>query len=83
MNCNALRELASFPHTAPETLPLYFTYGGKPVRGIPSQWNPSVQVTETDAHITETVFTGTSPDGMEARMVVRTYRDFAAEEYTA
>ena len=83
MNCTALRELASFPHTAPETLPLYFTYGGKPVRGIPSQWNPSVQVTETDAHITETVFTGTSPDGMEVRMVVRTYRDFAAEEYTA
>lgn len=67
----------------PEELPIRFLCGGKPVCGIPAQWNPRVSVHTTAKGITETTVTGISPEGLELRVIHRTYPDYAAAEYVA
>lgn len=65
-----------------DQLPITLLYGGRPIRGIPSEWNPKVTVRRIDCSITETTVVGVSPEGLELRMECRSYQDFAAVEYT-
>ena len=67
----------------PQELPICFGYGQQTVKGIPTLWQPRVTVRNIDCNMTETTVVGISPEGLEVKVVCKTYRDFPAVEYVA
>ncbi len=59
-------------------LPITYLLGGKPVRGIPADWQ--THMTEEDGC---TVVTGISPEGLELRFETRYYEAFGGYTHTA
>lgn len=67
-----------------QALPISFIYGGNRIRGIPSEWNPTVTRRRIDANIVETVFVGRDAGtGLGIRLECQSYADYPASEWTA
>lgn len=70
-----------FPWELPQQLPIRFQYGGQTVQGIPEAWQPVVTHREIGSTVTETTVAGTSPEGVELKLVCKRYHDYAAAEF--
>ncbi|MCQ2427756.1 MAG: alpha-galactosidase [Clostridia bacterium] len=68
---------------SPETLPISFTYEGKKVRGIPSDYSPDCRTSVDSSGIITTVFTGKDRTGLKLEVIKTYYPDFRAAEYLA
>jgi len=67
---------------ASANLPFSFRYDGKPINGIPAEWNPVVTTRRIDANIEETVYTGTEcATGLTVRVEALKYRDYPVVEW--
>ncbi len=70
--------------SAPQNIPVAFTYGGKKISGIPLDWHPITQRRRIDANMVETVFMGQEPKtGLEMRVECLEYADYPVVEWTA
>jgi alpha-galactosidase len=68
----------------PAEVPIAFTLNGKPVRGIPANWNPTSRKRRLDANMVETVFEGREPkSGLKVRVECVEYFDYPVVEWTA
>ena len=68
----------------PTRLPISFGYGGKPVHGIPADWQPTSHKRRIDANLVETVFEGRDPaTGLKIRVEGVEYQDYPVVEWTA
>ena len=72
-----------FRFTAPENLPLSFCYGGKAYRGIPAEFNPTVEIRRVDANMMQYIVTGKTADGLEIRVEYVEYLDYPGTEFLA
>jgi len=68
------------PWETPQQLPIVFQYGEQTVHGIPEAWNPEATVQKLEKS-TETTVVGTSPEGVELKVVCKRYEDYAAAEF--
>jgi len=69
-------------HGSPADLPFSFVYGGRRIRGLPPEWSPSTSEARIDANIIQTVHQATdAATGLQVRVEVLEYRDFAAAEW--
>jgi len=70
--------------SSPAGLPVSFKLDGKPITGIPADWEPSVRKRRVDANIMETVFEGRQPKtGLNLRVEWVEYLDYPVVEWTA
>ena len=70
-----------FRYTTPENLPLSFVYGGRPIKGIPAEFHPTVEVSMPDANLLQYTVRGRDEKGLEIRAEYQEYRDYAATEF--
>jgi len=69
---------------SPASLPIAFALDGRPLTGIPADWNPSARRRRLDASLVETVFEGTDPaTGLDVRAECIEYSDYPIVEWTA
>ncbi len=81
---SAQRRLSERILAGPATLPISFTYGGRPIAGIPEAWRPTAARRRIDANIVETAFEGREGrSGLAMRVVCLQYADFPVVEWTA
>ncbi len=79
-----VREWAGCFLDGPGSLPISFVYDGKPIRGIPNDWQPVTTRRRIDANIVETVFEGADPaTGLRIRAEGVMYEDYPVVEWTA
>ena len=65
-------------------LPISFVLDGKPLHGIPHDWQPVSNRRRIDANITETVFEGADPaTGLQIRVECTEYLDHPVVEWVA
>ena len=68
----------------PSALPVTFQFDGKPVRGIPADWNPTAAKSQLNDSILQTVYAGKEPQtGLALKIECLEYRDFPVVEWTA
>jgi alpha-galactosidase len=65
-------------------LPVSFVLDGRPIRGIPADWKPTVVRRRLDANMEEVVFEGEDPrTKLHLRFECTEYRDFPVVEWVA
>lgn len=72
-----------FPYRGADNLPLHFVYGGRSMRGIPSEFSPRESREFLDANMTRTTLIGRNADGLEIRVEYTEYRDYPVTEWVA
>ena len=66
------------------TLPISYVFDGRPIRGIPATWQPTVKRRRADANINEMEYAGADPvTGMQVRVEITEYRDYPVTEWVA
>ncbi len=70
-----------FKFTTPEEIPLQFTLGERVVRGIPSEFCPTVTHRLLDCNIVQYLIEGQNKDGLHIRAEYLEYRDFPVTEW--
>ncbi len=69
------------PYTGPAEAPVVYTIGDTTYRGIPDAFSPTVVRRRIDASITETVITGTSPEGLTITAECTEFSDYPVVEW--
>lgn len=71
------------PFTDAGEIPLFFTLGGRKIRGIPPEFKPRVTHYTPDCNLMQTIITGENEQGLAIRAECTQYRDYPVVEWLA
>jgi alpha-galactosidase len=78
------REFTERYFSSANRIPISFSYGGKPVDGIPGEWASCKTWRRIDANLNETIFEGTDPaTGLQVSVELLEYQDYPVVEFVA
>jgi alpha-galactosidase len=70
--------------SSPINLPISFIFDGKPIHGIPKEWQPTSIRRQIDSNISETVFEGNDlVTGLNIKIECTEYNDYPVVEWVA